>query len=376
VTATARARGAGLVVGVALLVRLAAVLVSARTTVDVLRYHKVADHVLNVSLNPYTAPRLYPYPPLWVWFEAGAGWLERHGASFPVVVKLPVVLADAGIVALLLGWSRRAAWLYALHPVSLLVTGFHGQFDALMLLFLLAAVRAFEARRDGASDGGLAGAIATKSLPVLLLPFFVLSPGLGGMARRLRYAALAVLPVAAILLPYAIADFGALRRELLGYSGIADFGWIGAWRGLLYLRDGVVRRSEPQHWGVLIPVAKGLFFAAFAALVLFHRRLASSLDRACLAVFLAFLVFYGAISAQYLLWPLPFGARRPGLGFVLYGIAATAALVGFYAFLAPGVFFDDGVARPTGALWAIGTTATLLASAYWLYETLTRRPLA
>src|SRR6185369_11063658 len=77
---TAKARSAGLVVATALLVRLAAVLLSARTTMDVLRYHKVADHILNVSLNPYTAPRLYPYPPLWVWFEAGAGWLERHGA--------------------------------------------------------------------------------------------------------------------------------------------------------------------------------------------------------------------------------------------------------------------------------------------------------
>jgi hypothetical protein len=360
-------------VGIALLVRLAAVLVSARTTVDVLRYHKVADHILNVSVNPYTAPRLYPYPPLWVWFETGAGWLERHGASFPVVVKLPVVLADAGIVALLLGWSRRAAWVYALHPVSILVTGFHGQFDALMLLFLLAAVRAFESRRYDRSAWGLAGAIATKSLPVLLLPFFVLDPSLGPTARRLRYAALAVLPVVAILIPYAAADFRALQRELLAYSGIADFGWIGAWRGLLYLAQGTLRRSEPQHWGVLIPTAKVLFLAAFVALAVLARRLALRLDRACLAVFLAFLVFYGAISAQYLLWPLPFGARRPGRCFALYSLAATVALVGFYAFLAPGVFFDDAVARPMGAVWAIGTVATLLTGVYWLYDTLMRR---
>jgi hypothetical protein len=341
--------------------------------VDVLRYHKVADHVLNVSLNPYTAPRLYPYPPLWVWFEAGAGWLERYGAPFPIVVKLPVVLADVGIVALLLGWSRRAAWMYAVHPVAILITGFHGQFDSLMLFFLLAAVRALEARAPDRSALALSAAMATKSVPVLLLPFFASQASLGPPARRLRYVLLAVLPVVLILLPYAVADFGALRRELLGYSGIADFGWIGAWRGLLYLHDGRLLRSEPQHWGVLIPIAKALFLAAFAALLVFARRLALSLDRACLVVFLAFLVFYGAISAQYLLWPLPFGARRAGRGFMLYGAAATAALVGFYAFLAPGVFFDDGVARPTGALWAVGATVTLLAGAYWLLETLSRR---
>jgi hypothetical protein len=216
-------------------------------------------------------------------------------------------------------------------------------------------------------------AMATKSVPILLLPFFASHASLGPPVKRLRYGLLAVLPVVLILLPYAVADFGALRRELLAYSGIADFGWIGAYRGLRYLHEGRLLRSEPQHWGLLIPVAKILFLAAFAALLLCARRLALSLDRACLAVFLAFLVFYGAISAQYLLWPIPFGARRSGRGFVLYSAAATAALVGFYAFLAPGVFFDDGLARPTGALWAAGATATLLAGAYWLYETLHRR---
>jgi hypothetical protein len=366
-------RRAALVIAAALLVRLAAVAVSARTTVDVLRYHKVADHILNVSLNPYTAPRLYPYPPLWVWFEAGAGWMERQGASFPIVVKLPVVLADVGIVALLLGWSRRAAWVYALHPVSILVTGFHGQFDALMLLFVLAAVRACERRAPDASALALSGAIATKSLPVLLLPFFVLDPALGSPARRLRYVVLAALPVALLLLPYAVADFGALWRELVAYSGIADFGWIGFYRGLLYLGSGRLLRSEPQHWGLLVPIAKLLFLAAFVGLVVLARRVRLSLDRACLAAFLAFLVFYGAVSAQYLLWPLPLGARRTGPGFVLYSIAATVALIGFYGFLAPGVFFDDAVARPTGALWAVGTGATLLAGGYWLFELWTAR---
>jgi hypothetical protein len=367
------ARRSALVITVALVVRLAAVIVSARMTVDVLRYHKVAEHILDVSANPYTAPRLYPYPPLWVWFEAGAGWLERHGLSFPIVVKLPVVLADAGIVALLIGWSRRGAWIYALHPVSLLVSGFHGQFDSLMLLFVLAAIRAQEVGALDRSALALSGAIATKSLPALLLPFFVLDSAAGGFARRMRTVALATLPIAAILLPYAIADFGALRRELLAYSGIADFGWIGFYRGLLYLWHGRLLRSEAQYWGQLVPLAKVLFLAAFAALALLARRLRLSLDRACLAVFLAFLVFYGAVSAQYLLWPIPLGARRAGAGFIAYSVAATAALIGFYAFLAPGIFFDDQVARPTGGLWVMGTGATLLTAAYWLAETLARR---
>jgi hypothetical protein len=362
------------VLAVALAVRLVPVFACAFLTVDVLRYHKVAEHVLDVSWNPYQAPRLYPYPPLWVWFEAAAGWLERRGLPFPIVVKLPVVLADLGIVALLGGWSARAAWIYALHPVSLLVTGFHGQFDALMLLFVLAAVRGHERGAFDRSALALAGAIATKSLPILLLPFFWRAlPRDRGV--RLRFAALAILPVALALVPYALADFGALRRELLGYAGVADFGWIGVIRGLSFLSTGHLVKAYPQQWGVLVPLAKLAFLAAFGALVVIQARTGRfrSLGVAVLAVFLAFLVFYGSISAQYLLWPIPFGARRPGAPFVAYSAATTLALVGFYLFLAPGVFFADEVARPTAWLWVPGAAASLLTAAWW-WAAVVRRP--
>lgn len=361
-----RGRALAFVLVVAAGVRLGAVLVSARTTVDVLRYHKVAEHVLDVSWNPYQAPRLYPYPPLWVWFEAAAGWLERQGLPFAVVVKLPLVAADVGIVALLAAWSRRAAWLYALHPVSVLVTGFHGQFDALMVLFVLAAVRWHE---QGALDRtalALAGAIATKSVPVLLLPFFWLAIPAG--RPRLRFAALALGPVVLLLLPYALHDLGALRRELLGYGGIADFGWIGVVRGWRHAATGVLLKSRPDVWGALVPAAKVCFLGAYVVLVAAQasRRLTMPLPVASCVVFLTFLVFYGAISAQYLLWPVAFGALLGGVWFVAYGVSATFALAGFYAFLAPGVFYADEVARGEGNVWVAGATAVLIASSGWL----------
>ena len=367
------ARRLGLVLLAALAVRAAAVVVSARTTVDVLRYHKVAQHVLDVSWNPYTAPRLYPYPPLWVWLEAAAGWLERQGLPFPIVVKLPVLAADLGIVALLAAWSSRAAWIYALHPVSILVSGFHGQFDALMLLAVLAAVWWHEQGAFDRSALALAAAIATKSVPVLLLPFFWLAQP--DLARRLRFTALALGPVALALVPYAVDDFGALRRELLGYAGIADFGWIGVVRGWRYLTMGQLLKSRPEVWGAMVPAAKGLFLAAYAALVIaqWRRRVRPALGTAACAVFLTFLVFYGSVSAQYLLWPVAFGTRMRGAWPIAYGIAATAALVGFYLFLAPGVFFDDEVARGGGALWVMGATAVLAVSAGWLLALLRRR---
>jgi hypothetical protein len=373
-------RALALVLLVAALVRLGPILAADRVTADVLRYRKLATHVLDVSWNPYEAPRLYPYPPVWVAVEALAEAVSRRtGWSFAVLVKLPVLLADLGLVSLLFrrgaarGLGAASAWLYALHPVSILVTGFHGQFDAVALLCLLLAVHWFELGCFDRSALALAGGIALKSFPVLVLPFFLLA--LGRVRSGLRFLLLSTLPVAALLAPFAAADFPALRRELLGYGGVADFGWIGLVRALHWLQAGVLARSEAPHWPTLVPLAKAAFLGAFAALLALvaARRLRFPLDDVALAVFLGFLTLYGAVSAQYLLWVVPFGVLVPDRYAVVHAAASTAALVGFYLFLAPGVLFDASGPLPwAGILWTLGTGAVLLASLAWLAVVLAR----
>ena len=371
-------------VAAALAVRLFAILLSDRVVADVLRYRRVAAHVLDVSWNPYQAKGLYPYPPLWVWVEAACEWLARHsGLSFAVLVKLPVLAAEVGIVALLARWgatrggaARWAPWIYALHPVAVLVTGFHGQFDSLALLMLLLAVRAFEGGRRDAAALALAGGIALKSFPVLALPLFLWRAP--GAPARARFAALALLPVAVLLLPYAAHDARAMARELFGYGGVADFGWIGVWRGARWMIDGTLGRGEARHWGPLIPAAKVLFLAAYAALL--ARMAKRDLAAAVLAVLLAFEVFYGALSAQYLLWVVPLAALRPGRWLAAYTAAATVGLLGFYLFLAPGVLVAEALARPAadmaGGAWVIGAAATVIAAAGWLASLVRSGPAA
>ena len=166
--------------------------------------------------------------------------------------------------------------------------------------------------------------------------------------------------------------------ELLGYGGVADFGWIGTWRGLRWLATGALARSEAQHWPDAVLAAKLLFLAAYAAglWAVATRRLRLTLPEVTLAVLLAFLAFYGAISAQYLVWPVPFGALLPAVGFALYSAAAALALVGFYLFLAPGVLSAGGPGplgpHLAGVVWACGAAAVLAASGGWLAALLRR----
>jgi hypothetical protein len=363
---------------VGLALRLVLVLATDRVAVDVLRYQRVGRHLLDHSWNPYETRRLFPYPPPWAAVEAGAEWLARRGlGSFPIDVKLPVVAADLLVVALLASAARAgraspsAPWLYAVHPVSLLVTGAHGQFDAIMLLFVLLALEALARGRRDAAALALAGAIATKSFPVLLLPF--LAPACGGSWRgAARFAALATLPVAALLLPFALADLGSLRRELIAYSGIADFGWTGLARGVEWLATGALPRSEAPFWPAASVVSKVLFLAAWAALVsaTWSGRLVLTPVRASLAVLLVFGVFYGSQSAQYLLWVVPLAVARPDRFAAGHAAAATAGLVGFYLFLAPGVLvpgrLEGAALRAAGLLWVAGVAGVLALSAVWL----------
>jgi uncharacterized membrane protein len=252
-----------------------------------------------------------------------------------------------------------------------LVTGFHGQFDSIALLFVLLSLDALARRRRDASALLLAAAIGTKSFPVLLVPFLAFA-GAAPRGKALRYTVLATVPVALLLLPFALADLPALRRELLAYSGIADFGWTGFVRGVTWLTTGDLARSEARFWPVASVASKTLFLAAWGALVLATRRgwLSFTPARASLVTFVAFNVFYGALSAQYLLWVVPLAVLWPGRALVSHAAAATVGLVGFYLFLAPGVLLAEPLAGASalwaGRLWVVGTGATLLVSVAWL----------
>jgi uncharacterized membrane protein len=312
-----------------------------------------------------------------MWWEAASEALARAGLlPFALAVKLPVIAADVLIVALLArstagaaGPARLAPWLWALHPVSVLVTGFHGQFDALALFAVLGALALLRAGRADASALALGAAIAVKSFPVVLLPVLALEQP--DTRRRARYAALAAAPAAALLVPFLLDDARAVVRELFAYGGVADFGWIGAWRAVRWLATGALARAEAFRWPEQVNLSKGLFLSAVVLIATARARGAFPIDlrRACLAVLLAFLALYGALSAQYLLWVIALALLAPDRWLAVYSLAASAALLGFYAFLAPGVLWPAEAPGPAGwgRLWAAGAVLTWVVSVAWLH---------
>ena len=254
--------------------------------------------------------------------RAASGWPAPPACSFAVLVKLPVLLADLGIVVLLARWWRALGSTRACPARGLAVRpppGQHPRDRVSRPVRFRACCSSSSCPCGSTNPAGSTPAPCPcpppsrrSPFPVLLLPFLILSLG---AARAVRFALLATVPVALILVPYAIADFGAL-----GASSWATAAWptsAGSAPGAACagLATGALARSEAAHWPRSIAAAKVLFLAGLrgrAAGPRPRRRLRLALAEAALAVFLAFLVFYGAISAQYLLWPVPAGRAAGG----------------------------------------------------------------
>src|SRR5213079_1082776 len=105
------------------------------------------------------------------------GWCQDLGIHFPFLLRLPGIIADFLVVLILLHWTKTSVriptWtlaLFALSPVSFMVSGFHGNTDPVMVLFLICAV--WMCLRNQSAWAGLFFALSCqiKIVPLLLLP--------------------------------------------------------------------------------------------------------------------------------------------------------------------------------------------------------------
>ena len=134
----------------------------------------------------YEHSRYFNHPPLTAYFLRGIfflteqRWCQDLGIHFPFLLRLPGIIADFLVVLILLRMSkvdiRIPTWalaLFALSPVSLMVTGFHGNTDPVMLFLLVCAV--WMCLRSRPAWAGLIFGLSCqiKIVPLLLLPAFL-----------------------------------------------------------------------------------------------------------------------------------------------------------------------------------------------------------
>jgi 4-amino-4-deoxy-L-arabinose transferase-like glycosyltransferase len=267
----------------ALAVRLIPLAFGVEST-DILLYRQQAIPVAQVK-NVYAVTRnVFPYTPVSMFYPAlclGLSGMLR--IPFDVVIKLFAIVADVGIVLALYALGvklfprRTAIWcaaLYAVNPVSILVSSFHGNIMPLVVLLMLASYLLFRADPDRnlTVSGLLLGlAVGWRSFPILLLPFFLTS--IETSAKKIRFVACAVAPAAVAMIPFAWVDARSMLREVLSYSGWGiHHGPFGILRALHLFSIGRVTWENPAEWIPWMNSSKLAFLALYGIAVLFSRQ--------------------------------------------------------------------------------------------------------
>jgi hypothetical protein len=202
-------------------------------SVDVNNMQRAADAVLH-GRDVYLQPNfgfVHPYLPFQMYVLAVMKTIaDATDTPFFVWMRLPQAAADVGTALLLvlavraIGGSERAAFraglLYALCPLAVAITVYHGQFDAISVFFVFAAfLLVIRPRREHASAVTMGLGTLQKSWGAILLPLFLAR--LDTWTQRIRYAVISLAVVAVSVVIYIIAFDSTterIRTKVLRYQ--------------------------------------------------------------------------------------------------------------------------------------------------------------
>lgn len=283
------------------------------------------------------------HPPFMI--HAVRGWAvlaEISGLPFRFWLRFTCAMADVGSLALLVrllrrrlseGQTRVALLWFAASPIAILISGFHGNTDPILMFFVLLAIDLVEGQRPTWLAGVALGvATSIKVLPVLLAPAVLLS--LPRMRCRLEFCVGAAAAFLVGSAPFLLMAPELVVTRVFGYS--SQFGSWGlsllalvlrqsarlSWLGDLYVRHGKIL-------GLLVVLGASLWLRP-------RGRRNGLFIRAGFLMFLFVSVIPG-FGVQYLVWLVPWVVS---LGFgptAAYHVAGTAFLFAYYT-TAAGTF--------------------------------------
>jgi len=276
--------------------------------------------------NVYANTLRYNYGPIWFLVLGLIEWIMRHVRTtnveaFHFVVASLLTAVDVAIAWLL---SRRfdpvAGVLFLLCPVSMLITGFHSQFDNLAVLVGLIAwlPMASASSRRSARNVAACAVVMGLSLSIkhilVFFPLWVITwPAFGDLRRRLLYAVVTYGVFLAGFAPFAVNDaaIDGIWRHVFAYdsntlytlfeqvlqlfapasSVVALFAWVPVFSGVKFLWliamvavGWIAMRREPSHavlyyllaMVALSPSMAAQYFAIPLAAIAVHWRAALS----------------------------------------------------------------------------------------------------
>lgn len=284
----------------------------------------------------YTSEAIWrhPYLPMQMYLIGAAWWAAQHTfVPFIVWIKLPALLADLGITAVIFHTTsyqnpsetaQHHALLYALNPISLLVTAYHGQFDAVAALLLLLAWYFYQFEQHNRAAIALGFAILNKTWPVVFLPIAFIR--LTSWRSKLGYTLIAIaIPVTFTLL-YILAfaaDPTPMLQRALTHAGVAGY-W--GYSAIIAVAARFVGTLQPVYDTLLVLQRPLLLLTGL--ITLWHTRHETALNALVTIILTEFAISVG-MGIQWLLWLVPFAILCGDIWWLrLYCLTGSLFLLG------------------------------------------------
>jgi tetratricopeptide (TPR) repeat protein len=304
------------VAALALLVKLVLALTTYGTNdVYVYDHFSVWSRYLGAFL--YHADPQFNHPPSMIYVLHAFTWLAgATSLPFSFWLRLPGILADTAnlwIVWKLLGervQQRSVCWslvLLAAAPTLILISGFHGNTDSVVIFFVLLSIYLIETGASGWAAGIALGlACCFKVFPVIVVPVLLLNASGRKPLINKRWIEFCAGAAATLLIcwsPFLFQDPKAVIEQVLGYRSLYGH-WGLSYLGLL-LPDSLawaeMLNANFERWGS--------YFALGLVVAVSWRMNRGSLRPRLFSqaglVFLLFLTVSNGFGVQYLAWLAP-----------------------------------------------------------------------
>jgi 4-amino-4-deoxy-L-arabinose transferase-like glycosyltransferase len=274
------------------------------------------------------------HAPLSAYMLVVINWLVDHTSmGFPFLIRVPASFADI-ITALLVFELVRmirpakvaaiSAVLVAWSPVLLIISGFHGNTDPVMIMLALLALYLLIKKWYFSAGLAIALSLSVKLIPVVLLPLLAVAVYRYGWRALVRFASGGLLVFVALWAPVLLNHWAKFSEGVLGYKGIPVREWgphqFAVWAQInpkwidLYVETGSIT--------VLV-------LCSLAAAGLYLWRPTMLIPATGLAL-TSFLLLSPAFSMQYLVWPLAAAYLiGPWVG-TLYNVTASIFMTVVY----------------------------------------------
>jgi uncharacterized membrane protein len=315
-------------------------------TNDVVTFYQFAKALHEHGLAwTYQHSISFNHPPITAWYLRVIYYLDHqpffrdHGLTFPLLLRLPGILADLVVVLALL-WTvrndarvRLPSWallLFALSPVSLMISGFHGNTDPVMVMFLVLA--AVSVLRNKPVLAGVLFALSCqiKIIPLLLLPAFIFFWSTRG---KVLLFGLPFALVTALLWLEPLTKFPALfLGNVLSYGSFWGIWGITYWLRLTGMPEfGIVTFHHLPFLENLVVTLLKIVIVSAALIVAWRRRRLderSFLDSLSYC-WIIFFIFSPGVCVQYMVWLAPF-ILLSSPAFYCWFVAASSLFVFFF----------------------------------------------